>query len=255
MVRMRIELLLIGDELLTGELDPYPSMIIEAVRGSGASVARLTVVPDGVRDVVLELDGACSRATDLVLVTGGLGPTIDDVTRRALAAFLGKELVIDPEARSWMEEALVRKHGRKPRPSSAATLMAMVPEGTEALRNPTGVACGIKAVMGMTTIICVPGFPKEMLAMSDVYLLPLVRPEGQVERVFRVRRRETTMEPIFQMIAKEFGVRVASLPKEDWREGGNVVVIRGPEEDVEAASERFLELVENSRDEWEDDSG
>ena len=61
------------------------------------------------------------------------------------------------------------------------------------------------------------------------------------------------MEPIFQAIAKEFGVRVASLPKEDWREGGNVVVIRGPQDAVEAASKRFQELVEASRDEWEDE--
>jgi len=252
---MRIELLLIGDELLTGELDPYPSKVVEAVRGKGASTARLTIVPDVVRDVVLELDGSCSRGTDLVLVTGGLGPTIDDITRHALAAFLGKELVVDPEARSWMEAALVKKHGRRPKPSSAAMLMAMVPEGTEALRNPSGVACGIKAVLGGTTIICVPGFPEEMLSMFEAHFLPLVAPEGQVERRFRVKRRETTMEPIFQTIAKEFGVRVASLPKEDWREGGNVVVIRGPEKDVDAACERFLELVEGSRDEWEDESG
>jgi nicotinamide-nucleotide amidase len=250
---MRIELLLIGDELLTGELDPYPSRIASAIRGKGASIARLTVVPDVVREVVLELDATCSRGTDLVLVTGGLGPTIDDVTRHALAAFLGKELVVDPEARSWMEAALVQKHGRKPKPSSAAMLMAMVPEGTEALRNQSGVACGIRAVLGGTTIVCVPGFPNEMLAMFEQYFLPLVVPEGQVERRFHVKRRETTMEPIFQIIAKEFGVRVASLPKEDWREGGNVVVIRGPEDAVEAASKRFLELVEASRDEWEDE--
>ena len=250
---MRIELLLIGDELLTGELDPYPSRIAGSIRGKGASVSRITIVPDSVRDIVLELDAACSRGADLVLVTGGLGPTIDDVTRHALAAFLGKELVIDPESRSWMEEALLRRHGRKPRPSSAATLMAMVPEGTEALRNPAGVACGIKAVLGRTIIICVPGFPGEMLAMFEDHFLPLVLPDGQTERIFHVKRRETTMEPIFQAIAKQYGVRIASLPKEDWREGGNVVVIKGPEKDVDQASKVFLEMVERSRDEWEDE--
>jgi nicotinamide-nucleotide amidase len=215
----------------------------------------MTIVPDVVRDVVLELDGACSRGSDLVLVTGGLGPTIDDVTRHALAAFLGKELVVDPEARRWVEEALVKKHGRRPKPTSVAMLMAMIPEGTEALRNGYGVACGIKARLGETTIICVPGFPKEMQGMFEEHFLPLVAPEGQTERRFMVKRRETTMEPIFQTIVREFGVRVASLPKEDWRAGGNEVLIRGREEDVSAASKKFLELVERSRDEWEDDSG
>ncbi len=249
---MRIEVVLIGDELLTGELDPYPERIVQAIRQRGASIARITVLRDDREEIVSELKSVTARGTDMLLVTGGLGPTIDDVTRHALAMFLAKDLVLNEEARSWMEEALVARHGRPPKPSSTATLMAMVPEGTEALRNPVGVACGIRATMGPTTMVFVPGFPNEMLAMFESYFLPSIRPEDVHEAVLRVRRRETTMEPLFQQVAREHGVRIASLPKEDWRSQGNVVVIKGRKGAVEAAARQFLELVEGSKDEYED---
>jgi nicotinamide-nucleotide amidase len=184
-----------------------------------------------------------------LLVTGGLGPTIDDLTRHALAAFLGKELVVDQEAERWMEGAVLARHGKRPRPSSAALLMAMVPEGTEALRNPVGVACGIRAARGRTTVMCVPGFPDEMRAMFEAYFLPMVMGDGSYERVLRVKRSETSMEPAFQAIAAEFGVRVASLPKRDWRLNGNVVVIKGDEGKVEAAAKKFLEMTASSAEE------
>lgn len=249
---MRIGLLLIGDELLTGELDPYPSKILDAIRAKGASVSRIAVVPDEVSAIVQELDASCLRGTGLLLVTGGLGPTIDDVTRHALAAFLGKELVIDEGARGWTEEGLLVKHGKKPKPSSASMLMAMVPEGTEALRNPAGVACGIRVRVRSTTIICVPGFPKEMWAMFQEYMLPMLEDEGVYEKEMRVFRRESTMEPLFQSVSREFGVRIASLPKDDWRESGNVVIIKGPRERVEKAASKFLEMVAATKDEYED---
>jgi hypothetical protein len=60
------------------------------------------------------------------------------------------------------------------------------------------------------------------------------------------------MEPLFQSISREFGVRVASLPKDDWRESGNVVIIKGPRERVEEAASKFLEMVEATKDEYED---
>jgi hypothetical protein len=71
---MRIELLLIGEELLTGELDPYPSKMLCAVRGRGASIARMTVVPDIVRDIVLELDVLAQEQRTWSWSPAGLDP-------------------------------------------------------------------------------------------------------------------------------------------------------------------------------------
>jgi nicotinamide-nucleotide amidase len=246
---MRIEFLVVGDELLTGQTDPYPSELIKEVRQRGAYLSRLTVVTDDVDAMVAELSAAMERGAALVVVTGGLGPTIDDVTRRAVAEFLGVRLVLDKEAEEWMERALRRMHGRRPEPSRERLLMAKVPEGSKALRNPIGAACGIDATSDGMRIICLPGFPKEMRAMFDLHVLPLIEPEGTVEREFRVKLGETALEPIFQLLAGEYGVRVASLPKEEWRQNGNVVVLRGRPEAVEAASKRFLELTGDKNDE------
>ena len=247
---MRIELLIIGDELLTGQTNPYPSEMIREVRQRGAFVARLSVVTDDLDVILAELDASKTRGTGLLVVTGGLGPTIDDVTRHAVARFLGVDLVLDDQAERWLEESLRRMHGRRPRPSNEALLMAKVPEGAKALRNPVGAACGIKATSGSMTIVCLPGFPKEMAAMFDLHVLPMISPEPTVEREFMVKLRETTLEPIFQTLAKEHDVRIASLPKEDWRANGNIVVIRGKPDTVEAASKRFLELIEGKKDEF-----
>ncbi len=247
---MRIELLIVGDELLTGQTDPYPSGMIREVRDRGAYVSRLTVVTDDLEILVDELKASKARGTGLLVMTGGLGPTIDDLARHAVSKFLGVPLVLDDQAEKWLEESLRRMHGRRPRPSNEAFLMAKVPEGAKALRNPVGAACGIEVVSGDMRIICLPGFPKEMMAMFDLHVLPLISAEPTIEREFRVGLRETTLEPIFQLLAKEHEVRIASLPKEDWRANGNVVVIRGRPEAVEAASKRFLELIDGKKDEF-----
>ncbi|MGD1060903.1 MAG: molybdopterin-binding protein [Methanomassiliicoccales archaeon] len=247
---MRIELLVIGDELLTGRTDPYPAAIIGEIKKRGAYVSRLTVITDDLDIIVSELEASKLRGTELNIVTGGLGPTIDDVTRHAVAKFFGVDLVVDGEAERWLGEAIQRMHGRRPKPNAEALLMARVPRGTKALSNPVGAACGIEATSGTMRIVCLPGFPKEMATMFDLHVLPLIVPEASVEREFRVKLRETTLEPIFQTLAKEYGVRIASLPKEDWRSTGNVVVIKGESEKVDAASKRFLEIVADKKDEY-----
>lgn len=123
--------------------------------------------------------------------------------------------------------------------------MAMVPRTSRALRNPNGIACGILASKDGMTIACLPGFPKEMLAMFREHVLPLVESEGVSEREIWVRRGESEMEHLFQIIVKEFKVRLSSLPKENWRERGNLVLIKGEEEEVDRAAERFAELLQS----------
>jgi nicotinamide-nucleotide amidase len=248
---MRIEILHIGDELLTGQTDPYPAEIVRDIRGKGAYLSRIAVIPDLVEEIMAEFGSARTRGTNLLVVTGGLGPTLDDVTRHALARFLGTELIVVTDAVEWMKEGLLRFHQRLPEITEAGMLMAKVPSGTKALRNPVGVACGIEAQVGHMTIFCYPGFPREMLAMFREYTLPRIISEGLVDEEMRVFRRETTLEPIFQTIVREFQVRVASLPMENARQVGNVVIIKGKRAEVERAKKRFLEMVDQTKDEWD----
>ena len=242
---MRIELVIVGDELLTGQTDPYPIEMIRLVRGRGAYISRMAVIGDDLEAIVDELEASKRNHASLVIVTGGLGPTLDDLTRHAVARYLGEVLILDQEALGWMKEAFAKRHGKEIEPRKEALLMAMVPRTSRALRNPNGIACGILASKDGMTIACLPGFPKEMLAMFREHVLPLVESEGVSEREVWVRRGESEMEHLFQIIVKEFKVHLSSLPKEDWRERGNLVLIKGDEEEVDRAAERFAELLQS----------
>jgi nicotinamide-nucleotide amidase len=205
----------------------------------------MAVVLDERGAVVDELTSCKRNGASLVIVTGGLGPTLDDITRYAVADYLGKELVLDLEAFGWMKEAFAKRHGMDVQPRKEASLMAMVPRGSRALRNPAGIACGVLAEKEGMTITCLPGFPKEMLAMFREHVLPLVESDGVFESEILVRHGESEMEHLFQLIAKEFKVRLSSLPKENWSERGNLVVIKGEREEVERAVEKLAELLES----------
>jgi nicotinamide-nucleotide amidase len=242
---MRIELLIVGDELLTGQTDPYPTEIIRLVRGRGAYISRVAVIGDDLEAIVDELGMAKRNKTSLVIVTGGLGPTLDDVTRHAVARYLGEELVLNQEALAWMKEAFAKRHGKDAEPRKEALLMSMVPRDGRPLRNPVGIACGILASKDSMTIACLPGFPKEMLAMFREHVLSLIESEGLFEREIWVRHGESEMEPLFQIIVKEFKVRLSSLPKENWRDRGNLVLIKGDKEEVERAASRLEGLLKS----------
>jgi nicotinamide-nucleotide amidase len=242
-VRMRIELLIVGDELLVGQTDPYPTEMIRLVRGRGAYISRMVVIGDDLEAVVDELEASKRNNASLVIVTGGLGPTLDDLTRHAVARYLGEELILDQEALGWVKEAFAKRHGKDVEPRKEALLMAMVPRTSRALRNPVGIACGILASNDGMTIACLPGFPKEMLAMFREHVLSLIESEGLFEKEIWVRHGESEMEHLFQIIAKEFKVRLSSLPKEDWRERGNLVLIKGDEEEVDRAASRLESLL------------
>src|SRR5690554_4158274 len=88
----------VGDELLNGGIDPYPVEMIERMRRDGCSITCVTVVRDDVDDIVSAFRFVISLDPNVVIVTGGLGPTMDDVTREALAELMETELEIDEEA-------------------------------------------------------------------------------------------------------------------------------------------------------------
>ncbi|HUV25217.1 MAG TPA: competence/damage-inducible protein A [Methanomassiliicoccales archaeon] len=248
---MKIEIIHIGDELLTGDIDPYPKTLIETVRGRGANVNLVTVVRDNYDDIMRLLESAEEARVDILIITGGLGPTLDDITRHVVADFLGTELELRDDAVEWFIEAVKKMYGAKPVMTDENMLMAMVPEGATALRNITGAAAGIDALKGEMRIFCLPGFPKEMLPMFEEYILPLIEGEKTFEKEVRGKRGESTMAPLFQEIVRNFRVRIASLPTENWLKEGNRIIIKGDDPDeVERAAMRLLELIEESKDDF-----
>lgn len=245
---MRTGILHIGDELLTGEIDPYPKEMIEMIRRKGARLNLLEVLADREKDIVKGFEHARALGIDVLVVTGGLGPTLDDVTREALAAYLGTELAVDPGAERDMAEALQRMHCRPIGINDVLRRMARVPAGAKGLKNLTGSACGVEAVKDGMRIFLLPGFPDEMLPMFKEHILPHIEGTGEVELEIRVWQGESTLEPLFERIVSEFPVQLASLPSKNWREEGSKVIIKGRRPDAEAAMARFQALVEELGD-------
>ncbi|MEO0017036.1 MAG: hypothetical protein RLZZ522_319 [Verrucomicrobiota bacterium] len=173
---MRIEILNTGTELLLGNtLNTHGAWLGRELFKLGLRVTCQTTVPDGpaLRDALSEI---LSRA-DAVLVTGGLGPTSDDLTREITAEVLGLALAEDAAARRSLEEYFaIRK-----RPMATANLkQALVPAGAEVLPNPNGTAPGCYLPPRLTAksacaIFLLPGPPREMCPMFHADVAPRLR--------------------------------------------------------------------------------
>jgi len=170
---MKIEVLNTGSELLLGTtLNTHGAWIGRALQPLGLRVARQTTVPDGPA-IAGALAEAAARA-DVVVVTGGLGPTSDDVTREACAEVLGVGLAEDAGALRTLEE-FFRSRGREMAPENRK--QAMVPQGGVVLENPNGTAPGVfvPEEVGGAAVFLLPGPPHEMEPMFRAEVLPRLR--------------------------------------------------------------------------------
>lgn len=155
----------VGNELLFGEtVDTNAAWLARSLAALGAPVARKLTVGD----VAGEIQGAVRtalEAADLVLVSGGLGPTSDDVTRPAVAELFGRRLERDPELVRRLEE-FFRARGYREVPALNLT-QAEVPEGATVLRNPNGTAPGLAIDIGAKLVVLLPGVPRELRGIFD----------------------------------------------------------------------------------------
>ncbi len=154
-------ILCIGDELLSGDIsDLNSTWLAKNLTGLGTVVKKIEVIPDDA-DVIVE---AVKKASaDKVVITGGLGPTHDDITRPAVALAFERKLVRDPGAVKVVEAAVARYGRSIPRPESYA--MADIPEGSRVIPNPVGAAPGF-IIDGRVYVF--PGVPSEMKAMFEL---------------------------------------------------------------------------------------
>ncbi|MFT5423285.1 MAG: nicotinamide-nucleotide amidase [Phycisphaerales bacterium] len=155
-------ILAVGDELILGQkLDTNTRHIAEALVGRGVRVIEHATVDD---EMTL-LTGAITRlasGADLLVITGGLGPTADDLTRGAVAAAAGVPLVPDASAMATLESWFAGRGRPMPEPNRG---QAMRPEGGECLDNANGTAPGVWCRVGICDVIALPGPPHEMLPM------------------------------------------------------------------------------------------
>ncbi|RKS77423.1 nicotinamide-nucleotide amidase [Motilibacter peucedani] len=163
----RAEVVCVGDELLSGRVaDLNAAWLGARLAERGWPVRRVVMVADDVEVIAAAVTDAVGRA-ELVVVTGGLGGTSDDVTRAALAQVAGAAVVRDAAL-----EAALRARYRDAEPPVGALTMCDVVQGAEVLANPAGTAPGQRMGVGGATVVLLPGVPREVVAIAESALLP-----------------------------------------------------------------------------------
>jgi len=172
---LRGAVLLVGTELLGGTVvDRNLAFVAGAVSRKGVTIARAETVPDRV-DAIADAALRLAAVADLLVVTGGLGPTADDVTREALARALGVAIRIDEGIRA----AIARRLETRGLPAGdAAVRQASFPEGTEPVPNPVGSAPGFRGSLGSCRFWVLPGVPPEAAAMIEPLVDALPEPRA-----------------------------------------------------------------------------
>lgn len=177
----RVEVLAIGDELLDGRVaDTNTLRLAAALADLGLSIAQRTTVTDDIADIVREARASEARGTTLCVVSGGLGPTRDDVTSEAFALLAGVPLVRDEEQVKLIEERLARR-GRPMTENQRK--QADRPKGAVVIANPNGTAPGFSLRHGGCIFVSTPGVPNEFDAMvaTDV-IEPLKKRAAPLEK-------------------------------------------------------------------------
>jgi nicotinamide-nucleotide amidase len=168
---MIAEILTTGEEIRTGALvDSNSAHIAEALHTAGVRVGRLNGVGDD-RDAIAGILTEIGGRADLAVVTGGLGPTVDDRSAEAAAAAAGAALRCEPQALASIE-AFFLSRGRPVTASSRK--QAMLPSGSEVLPNPVGTAPGFSLTIGRCRFFFLPGVPFEMRRMLAEQVLPRI---------------------------------------------------------------------------------
>lgn len=182
---MQVELITIGNEILSGRtVDTNFAFIARALEEVSVTVGWHTAVGDQADRIGEALRHAVTRA-DAVVMTGGLGPTPDDITRKAVSSVLGRPLRLDDRVLESIRD-MFAKRGRKLPPAIEG--QALIPVGAEAWINPLGTAPGILILHAETPIVLLPGVPAEMEALTTQHLVPFMRARtGRAVETFTLR--------------------------------------------------------------------
>jgi nicotinamide-nucleotide amidase len=182
------ELISIGTELLLGEIvDTNAHYLAQTLRETGIDLYRKTTVGDNVNRISAAIREALKR-TDIIITTGGLGPTVDDPTREAVALAVGREIEFRPEL--WEQiQSRFRRYNRVPTENNRR--QAYVPQGSIVVENPVGTAPSFIVEVDNQSIISLPGVPREMEHLMQLTIIPYLKSRYQIHTVIRIRKLHT----------------------------------------------------------------
>lgn len=178
------EIITIGTELLLGEIvDTNTRFLARCLRDAGIDLYRTTTVGDNTERIAQAIQQSMQRC-DIVITSGGLGPTVDDATRDAVALAVGVKTEYHPEL--WDQiEARFRRFGRIPTENNRR--QAYLPEGAKAIENPVGTAPIFTLEYLSKSIIALPGVPSEMEYLMEHEILPFLREKYGLHGIIKAR--------------------------------------------------------------------
>jgi nicotinamide-nucleotide amidase len=233
----RVEILNTGTELLFGSvINTHLAFLAQQLFPIGLRVQRQSTIPDGdsIRDAITE----SATRSDVILVTGGLGPTTDDITREIVSELTSRPLQYDDSIFQKISERFKRRGLRL---TDRTARQAYVPEGAAVIPNDHGTAPGlhIPARDGIPHLFLLPGPPRELRPMFDTYVLPILRSlAGTHDLQARIFRTTGLGE---SQVERMVGERLLAIPELELgycaRMGEVDVRVIGPQSAVEAANE------------------
>ncbi|NLC53002.1 MAG: competence/damage-inducible protein A [Firmicutes bacterium] len=213
---MRAEIISVGTELLLGEIvDTNAAFLSEELAALGIELYHRTTVGDNAQRLKQAITEALARV-DLVLTSGGLGPTADDLTKETVAEVLGLSLVLDRPSLEAIESYFA-KTGRPMTENNYK--QALIPEGGAALPNRKGTAPGVSVRKGGKWVVCLPGPPQELIPMFREYVRPQLEAESRGVIRSRVLRlygmgESTLVQEIADLLSKQTNPALAPLASE-----------------------------------------
>ncbi|MFP3951438.1 MAG: nicotinamide mononucleotide deamidase-related protein [Candidatus Bathyarchaeia archaeon] len=260
-----MEIVCIGNELLIGKtVNTNATWLANRITCLGGEVKTIITVGDELEEIRRGLDYALNRKPDLIITTGGLGPTFDDKTLEGVAYAMGRPLEINQDALNMVRRKYEAyyKEGRmeKVEITAARRKMAILPSGSKPLYNPVGTAPGVALESNKTRIVILPGVPAEMKAIFDESVAPLIRERGEkrfYEREIHVDGiMESTIAPLIDEVMRESpGVYIKSHPKGEERKphldihfSTNADNEEEAEKKLESAIKKLRELVDREKD-------
>jgi len=182
------EIITIGTEILLGDIvDTNAAFLARALRDSGIDLYRKTTVGDNPRRIAQAVQQSLERC-DIVLTTGGLGPTVDDPTRQAIALAIGVETEFRPELWEQIQERFQR-YNRQPTENNKR--QAYIPRGATPIENPVGTAPAFIVEQAGRAVISLPGVPREMEYLVEHAVLPYLRQRFNLKGIIKSRTIHT----------------------------------------------------------------
>ncbi|MFW9818136.1 MAG: competence/damage-inducible protein A [Candidatus Thorarchaeota archaeon] len=189
---MNIEFLIIGNEILIGKTqDTNSNWMAKRITKYGHQVKRITTIGDDLDTISTTLKSLLLRKSDLIITSGGIGPTFDDMTLEGIAKGLGRDLKLNEKAYNSIKKVYERAYHKGLLKLEGMTKerekMAYLPTGSTPLPNTVGTAPGVKIIEGETIIFILPGVPAELKSMFRNIIKPILKKEkgSFVEKGFK----------------------------------------------------------------------